>query len=52
MFPLPLMAISPRGSSSYRPPSLSLVLCETWTAPGTPCDSMRAAVFTLSPHKS
>ena len=50
--PLPLTAISPRRWNRYPSRSRWQVRSVTWMQPGTPSDSMRLAVFTVSPHRS
>jgi hypothetical protein len=50
--PLPLTSICGRCSRSNTSFSLSNVASVTWIRPGTPVDSMRLAVFTVSPHRS
>ena len=53
MRPFPFTSIGPRGSNVCSVPvSCSRVAAETWIRPGTPQLSMRAAVFTASPHRS
>ncbi|MCA9719654.1 MAG: PAS domain-containing protein, partial [Myxococcales bacterium] len=50
--PLPLTSIAPRASSWKRPSSSAAVAALIWIRPGSPCDSIRAAVFTVSPQRS
>mmetsp|Transcript_75701 Transcript_75701/g.244979 ORF Transcript_75701/g.244979 Transcript_75701/m.244979 type:complete len:203 (-) Transcript_75701:939-1547(-) len=56
IWPLPLISTTPRStvlSPSPRPTacSSSRVLCEMWMQLGAPWDSMRLAMFTVSPKK-
>src|SRR5690606_29359337 len=48
--PLPRISTVPRGSSANRPSSRWRVAAERWMRPDTECDSIRLAVFTVSPH--
>jgi hypothetical protein len=50
--PLPLTGIGPRRSKRYPSLRRSYVRAVTWMQPATPWDSMRLAVFTVSPHRS
>ena len=50
--PLPLRCSSARRCRVKREPSCCAVVALTWIEPGTPCDSSRLAVFTVSPHTS
>ena len=50
--PFPLASSSPRGANLKRLPRKSCVAWEMFTWPAAPDDSMRAAVFTVSPQTS
>jgi AcrR family transcriptional regulator len=50
--PFPLTSIVPRGSHTKSSFTSSYVARVIWIAPGVPCDSIRLAVFTASPHRS
>ncbi len=50
--PLPLTVIVPRGSQTKSSLISSYVSRVIWIQPGVPCDSIRLAVFTASPHAS
>jgi hypothetical protein len=52
MSPLPLTVTTPRRSNSNWSRSRSYVSRVTCTRPGTPVDSIRLAVFTVSPQTS
>ena len=50
--PIPFISTAPRGTQTYSASIRSRVARETWTRPGSPCDSRRLAVLTVSPHTS
>src|SRR6185436_11764679 len=50
--PFPLTASTPPASQTKSPLTRSNVSLAIWIFPLAPCDSMRLAVFTASPHKS
>ena len=50
--PLPFTSISPRSSNEYRSRSRPWAPSPTCIWPGMPCDSMRLAELTVSPHRS
>src|SRR3954447_1277645 len=50
--PLPLTSMTPRRSNSNVLASRSRVSRVTWSRPGIPVDSIRLAVFTVSPQTS
>ena len=52
ILPLPLMAWIPLGCMVNRSAMRARVASDVCILPGSPWDSMRAAVLTASPHKS
>src|SRR5205085_594487 len=50
--PLPLISASPFGSHTNASPTRWYVCSVTCTLPTSPCDSMRLATLTASPHRS
>jgi len=50
--PFPLISTVPRVRSENDPASTDAARAVSWISPGRPCDSMRLAVFTVSPHRS
>jgi hypothetical protein len=50
--PFPFTCTRPRGSTTNSSRTSSQVERVIWIEPGTPCDSMRLAMFTVSPHRS
>jgi len=50
--PLPFTSTSPRRSQRKSPRTRSHVARVMWTRPGTPCDSIRLAMLTVSPQRS
>src|SRR5215216_2559649 len=50
--PFPFSSLSPRGSTANPGPSAAATRSVTWISPGSPWDSIRLAVFTVSPHRS
>jgi catechol 2,3-dioxygenase-like lactoylglutathione lyase family enzyme len=51
-FPRPFTCSTPRGTQRNSPRSSSYVDSAIWILPATPCDSMRLATLTVSPHTS
>lgn len=50
--PFPLTSMIPRSSKSKWWARRTYARSVTWISPAIPCDSIRAAVFTESPHRS
>ena len=50
--PLPLTSIIPRSAIWKSSPRSRRVWSSIWIRPGRPCDSIREAVLTVSPHRS
>ena len=51
MDPFPFTSLVPRGRRVNPGPSAAATRSVTWICPGSPWDSMRLAVFTVSPQK-
>jgi hypothetical protein len=52
MGPFPFSSLVPRGRRANPGPSAAATRSVTWISPGSPWDSIRLAVFTVSPQRS